>query len=155
MLQDGIEIDRYAERTRVLLNEGEMDESVREWKKMSEVMVRAAKYVCGLRKTGVSNPWIIRHENHIKDPMTRVDDAVDERNECVNRFIARNGMRKHTYFVVGVHYSKCVKKKQNDAACNLSFKYMIFFSKRRSQICAKLFHNKLFIYCNPFFNIEK
>ena len=93
VLQNGNKRDEYVERTRALLIEGEGDDSVSEWKKVSEVMVRAAKDVCGVREKGVSNPWVIGHEEHISGLMTGVNEAVDERNECVSMLNARHGMR--------------------------------------------------------------
>ena len=45
VLQDEGNKEEYAERTRQLLEEGEWNESVGEWEKVSEVMVRAAKEV--------------------------------------------------------------------------------------------------------------
>ena len=93
VLQDESKREEYEDRTRVLLNEGEWDESVNEWKKVSEVMVRAAKEVCGVREKGVTNPWVIGHEEHVRGLMTRVNEAVNERNECVRRLNARHGMR--------------------------------------------------------------
>ena len=57
MLQNERKKDEYANRTRVLLNEGDWDVSVGEWEKMSEVIVKAAKEVCGLREKGCLTHW--------------------------------------------------------------------------------------------------
>ena len=73
MLQEERNKDDCEERSRVLLEESERDESVGEWKKISEVMVRAANDVC------VSNPWVIGHDDHIRDELKRANDA-----ECLS-----------------------------------------------------------------------
>ena len=55
------------ERTRLLLNEGEWNERMGEWEKMSEVMIRAATDVCGTREKGISNSWVIGKEESIRE----------------------------------------------------------------------------------------
>ena len=93
MLQDEGKKEEYAERTRQLLEEGEGDESLGEWERVSKVMVRAAKEVCGESERGVANPWVIGHEEEIDEMMARVNAAVDERNECVTALNARRRLR--------------------------------------------------------------
>ena len=93
VLQEESKKEEYVERTRVLLDEGEWNESMGEWEKVSEVMIRAAKDVCGTREKGIANPWVIGHEESISDRMARVNEAVNERNECVRRLNAVHGMR--------------------------------------------------------------
>ena len=92
-LQEESKKEEYVERTRMLMNEGEWSENVGEWEKVSEVMVRAAKDVCGIREKGVLNPWVIGHEESIRERMARVNEAVNARNECMSRLRARHGMR--------------------------------------------------------------
>ena len=84
VLQDERKKEEYAERTRQLMEEGEWDESVGEWEKVSEVMVRAAKQVCGESERGISNPWVIGNEEEIESLNVRVNEAVNERNDCMN-----------------------------------------------------------------------
>ena len=93
VLQDEEKKEEYVERTRVLLDEGDWNESMGEWEKMSEVMIRAAKDVCGMREKGIENPWVIGHEENISERMARVNVAVNERNECMSRLNAVHGMR--------------------------------------------------------------
>ena len=93
MLQDEEKKEEYAERTRQLLEEDEGDERLGDWEKVSRVMVRAAKEVCGESERGVSNPWVIGHEEEIEELMARVNAAVDERNECVTAMNARRRLR--------------------------------------------------------------
>ena len=61
--------------------------------KVSEVMVRALKVVCGECEKGVSNPWVIGHEKVIGNMLERVDGEVNERNECNTAFTARRILR--------------------------------------------------------------
>ena len=49
---------------------------------MSEVILRAAKEVCGEYEKGVSNPWVIGHEEVIGCALAQVNKMVNERNEC-------------------------------------------------------------------------
>ena len=92
VLQDENKREEYKERTRVLLSESESNERTGEWERVSEVMVRAAKDVCGVREKGVVNPWVIGHEESISERMRRVNEAVNERNECMSRLRAMPGM---------------------------------------------------------------
>ena len=93
VLQDENKREEYMERTRVLMNECDEERNESEWKVVSEVMVRAAREVCGVREKGVSNPWVIGHEEHVRSLMMRVNEAVNERNESVRLLNARHGMR--------------------------------------------------------------
>ena len=93
VLQDDGKKEEYEERTRQLMEEGEWDESVGEWEKVSEVMVRAAREVCGESDRGVSNPWVIGHEEEIEERMTRVNEAVNVRNDRMNALNARRRLR--------------------------------------------------------------
>ena len=93
VLQDENKREEYKERTRVLMNECDEERNESEWKVVSEVMVRAAREVCGVREKGVSNPWVIGHEEHVRRLIMRVNEAVNERNEAVRLLNARHGMR--------------------------------------------------------------
>ena len=93
VLQDDGKKEEYKEKTRQLLEEGEWDERAGEWEKVSEVMVRAAKEVCGESERGVSNPWVIGHEEEIGEMMSRANEAVNVRNDCVTALNARSRLR--------------------------------------------------------------
>ena len=92
VLQDESKREEYEERTRVLMNESESNERMGEWERVSEIMVRAAKEVCGVREKGVLNPWVIGHEESIRERTSRVNDAVNERNECMSCLRAMPGV---------------------------------------------------------------
>ena len=70
------------ERTRELWEEGE-------WEMVSEVMVRAVKDVCVESEKGVADPWVIGNEEEIGALMTRVNEAVNVRNDCRTALNAR------------------------------------------------------------------
>ena len=82
----------------MLSNVFECVESVVEWEKLSEVLVRSAKYVFGLRENEISNPSVVGDEDHICDLMIKVNEAVNEGNECANRVNARHRMRTREGF---------------------------------------------------------
>ena len=98
LLQDDEKRERYEEKTRQLMEEGEWDEEVgpREWEKVSEVMVKAALAVCGRSERGVLNPWVIGHEEELGEMTTRVNEAVNVRNDCMNALNNRRRLRTRT-----------------------------------------------------------
>ena len=89
VLNDEGKKEEYAERTRQLLVENERDVSRGEWKKVSEVMLRAVRDVCDVSERRVSNPWVIGHEEEIYEINARVNEAVNERNDCMTALNAR------------------------------------------------------------------
>ncbi|KAI8486755.1 hypothetical protein Bbelb_355030 [Branchiostoma belcheri] len=93
VLKDEEKKKEYEERTRALLYEKEWEENVCEWKKVSEVMLRAAKEVCGEVEGKVKNPWVIGHEEEIESLVDRVNEAVNQRNECRSLLEARKRLR--------------------------------------------------------------
>ena len=40
--------------------------------------------MCGESERGISNPWVIGNEEEIQSLNVRVNEAVNERNECMN-----------------------------------------------------------------------
>ena len=95
MLQEEGKREEYAERTKQLWDEGDRDERVGagEWEKASEVMMRAAKEVCGVCEKRVTNPWAIGHEEVIEGMVARVNEAVNERNKYMTALNARRRLR--------------------------------------------------------------
>ena len=58
-----------------------------------EVMVQAAREVCGEVTRPVANPWTIGHEREVNELQERVKAAVRTRNELVSVWNARRRLR--------------------------------------------------------------
>ena len=50
-------------------------------------MVRAANELYGVREKGMSNPWVIGHEEYLRGLMYRVNEALGGMEECVNKLL--------------------------------------------------------------------
>ena len=50
-----------------------------EWKKLSELLLRAAEEACGVEEGRIQNPWKVGHEGDQKS-ISRIENAVDRRN---------------------------------------------------------------------------
>ena len=61
--------------------EGESDE----WGKLAEVMVEAAREVCGEGRGRASNPWMVGREEELGALHRAVNEATERRNECAVR----------------------------------------------------------------------
>ena len=59
-------------------------------------MVKAALAVCGRSERGVLNPWVIGHEEELGEMTTRVNEAVNVRNDCMNALNNRRRLRART-----------------------------------------------------------
>ena len=83
----------YAERTRELLDEVEEGAVEEPWGRVSGVMMRAAREVCGVVRREVASPWVVGHEEFLRERTERVTDAVSRRNDCMERLSARRRLR--------------------------------------------------------------
>ena len=69
----------YKEKTRELMMNEDVDEW--RWEKMTEVMIEAAKEVCGESTVPVANPWTVRHEDEMNDLRESIEGGENERGE--------------------------------------------------------------------------
>jgi len=83
----------YQNRTRELYNRAEESEQEVNWTKMSEIMITAAKEVCGIEKKRILNPWMMGHEEEMTAKTERVTTAVERRNDLTKRLEARRRLR--------------------------------------------------------------
>ena len=77
------------ERMEGLEWEGESDE----WGKLAELMVGAAKEVCGEVRGRASNPWMVGREEELEALHRAVNEATERRNECAVRMGNRRRLR--------------------------------------------------------------
>ena len=81
-LSDEEKKEEYKQKTRELMQE-ENGRGEKGWKEMSDVMMTAAKEVCGEVEGRVANPWILGHEERLKELEEGIRTAVNERNVSV------------------------------------------------------------------------
>ena len=66
--------EEYKENTRERMARAEVDEW--KWEDMTEVMIEAAKEVCGETTKPVANPWTIGHERELDEMREEIVNAV-------------------------------------------------------------------------------
>ena len=87
--------EEYKERTRELMEERNAEEW--KWEDMSEVMLTAAKEVCGETTKPVANPWTIGYEEELeglRDEIVRNVRMREERLVEANEVRHRRGGRR-------------------------------------------------------------
>ena len=75
----------------------ERDQQQQTYEEMAEVMVGAAKEVCGVARKTVENPWTIGHEDELEELGNRIREAANQRNmkrEAVTEAIERGEGRR-------------------------------------------------------------
>ena len=79
----------YMEKTRELMTNEEVNEWT--WKGLSDVMIEAAKVVCGETTKSVANPWTVGYKEELDEMQVNTVRAVRTRGE---RLTAVNEMRE-------------------------------------------------------------
>ena len=87
-LQLGNKREEFKEKTQELMDTREVDEW--KWEEMSEVMIEAAKEVCGETTKPVANPWTIGREDELDGLRQAIMNAVGMREE---RLVEANAVR--------------------------------------------------------------
>ena len=93
VLKDEEKKMEYERRTSELVQEEARGEMNEEWKKMTRVMIEAAKEVCGEVSRPVANPWTIGREEEVREMQDSIKEAVARRNDLMERENARRRLR--------------------------------------------------------------
>ena len=88
-----LRIENYAEQYRQKIsdiiddNEGEADlrNDMTRWNELTDIVVEAAKEVCGTEEKKIEHPWLVGREQEIQDMRSRLTRALNSRNEIVAR----------------------------------------------------------------------
>ena len=76
--------------------EGENDE----WGKLAELMVAAAREVCGEGRGRASNPWMVGRDDELGVLHRAVNEAIESRNKCAERMRIRRRLRARVNDVI-------------------------------------------------------
>ena len=85
--------EEYEVKTCEKMEDVNWEEERDEWSKLADVMVEAAREVCGEGRGRASNPWMVGREEELGELHRVVNVETERRNECAVRMRNRRRLR--------------------------------------------------------------